>query len=44
VDMESPDMPTIKYDTPRKNSALLNNKYKSHNKMNSVSISGIFAK
>jgi hypothetical protein len=44
VDMESPDMPTIRYDTPRKNSAFLNNKYKSHNKMNSVSISGIFAK
>ncbi len=35
--MESPEMPTIKYDTPRKHSPLLKTKAKSHNKANSVS-------
>ncbi|KAE8449723.1 hypothetical protein EG329_007498 [Mollisiaceae sp. DMI_Dod_QoI] len=33
--MESPEMPTIKYDTPRKHSPLLKTKAKSHNKANS---------
>lgn len=37
VEMESPEMPTIKYDTPRKHSPLVKTKTKSHNKVNSVS-------
>ena len=39
VDMESPEMPTIKYDTPRaKDSPVLRTKFnKNHNKVNSVS-------
>ena len=39
VEMDSPEMPTIKYDTPRvKNSAMLKTKInKNHNKANSVS-------
>jgi hypothetical protein len=38
---ELPEMPTIKYDTSRKNSSMLKtNKNKSHNKANSVSLSG----
>jgi hypothetical protein len=41
VDMESPEMPTIRYDTPRgKNSHILKTKFnKNHNKVNSVSYS-----
>ncbi|KUJ09195.1 uncharacterized protein LY89DRAFT_598700 [Mollisia scopiformis] len=35
VEMESPEMPTIKYDTPRKHSPLLKTKTKNHNKANS---------
>jgi hypothetical protein len=39
VDMESPEMPTIKYDTPRgKSSPMLKTKFnKNHNKVSSVS-------
>jgi hypothetical protein len=37
VDMESPEMPAIKYDTPRRNSPMLKTKLKNHNKANSVS-------
>lgn len=37
AEMESPEMQTIKYDTPRKHSPLLKTKTKSHNKANSVS-------
>jgi hypothetical protein len=36
VEMESPEMPTIKYDTPKKNSPMLKTKFKNHNKANSV--------
>ena len=40
VDMESPEMPTIKYDTPRKKSPILKTKFnRNHSKGNSVSIS-----
>ncbi|KAF8857551.1 hypothetical protein BDZ45DRAFT_428120 [Acephala macrosclerotiorum] len=35
TEMESPEMPTIKYDTPRKHSPLLKTKTKNHNKANS---------
>jgi hypothetical protein len=35
--VESPEMPTIKYDTPKKNSPILKTKLKNHNKANSVS-------
>jgi hypothetical protein len=38
VDMESPEMPTIKYDTPRKSSPKMNMKYGHHMKGNSVCI------
>jgi hypothetical protein len=46
VDMESPEMPTIKYDTPRgKTSPMLKTKFnKNHNKANSVSYRPIFCK
>jgi hypothetical protein len=37
LEMESPEMPTIKYDTPMKSSPALKNKMKNHNKANSVS-------
>jgi len=38
VEMDSPEMPTIKYDnTPRKKSPMLKTKFKNHNKANSVS-------
>jgi hypothetical protein len=37
VDMESPEMPAIKYDTSRRNSPMLKTKLKNHNKANSVS-------
>lgn len=37
VEMESPEMPTIKYDTPRKNNPMIKTKFKGHNKANSVS-------
>jgi hypothetical protein len=36
VEMESPEMPTIKYDTPKNNSPMLRTKIKNHNKANSV--------
>jgi hypothetical protein len=39
VEMESPEMPTIKYDTPKNNSPMLRTKIKNHNKANSVSYS-----
>ncbi|KAF4633255.1 hypothetical protein G7Y89_g4860 [Cudoniella acicularis] len=35
VDMDSPEMPTIKRDTPRKTSPMLKTKLKNHNKANS---------
>jgi len=35
VEMESPEMPTIKYDTPRKNNPMIKTKFRSHNKANS---------
>ena len=37
VGMDSPEMPMIKYDTPKQNSAMLKTKFKNHNKANSVS-------
>lgn len=37
VEMESPEMPSIKYDTPRKGNTVLKTKFKNHNKANSVS-------
>ena len=37
VDMESPEMPTIKYDTHRKN-PVVKTKFRTHNKGNSVSL------
>jgi hypothetical protein len=37
VEMDSPEMPTIKYDTPKQNPAMLKTKFKNHNKANSVS-------
>jgi len=37
VGMDSPEMPTIKYNTPKQNSAMLKTKLKNHNKANSVS-------
>jgi hypothetical protein len=36
VDMESPEMPTIKYDTPRKSSPKVKTKFGHHAKVNSV--------
>jgi hypothetical protein len=36
VDMESPEMPTIKYDTPRKCSPKIRTKFRHHAKVNSV--------
>jgi len=42
VEMESPEMPMIKYDTPKKNSPILKTKFKNHHKANSVSFSPIF--
>jgi hypothetical protein len=41
VDMESPEMPTIKHDTPRKNNPAVKTKFKNHNKANSVSLDGM---
>jgi hypothetical protein len=41
VDIDSPEMPTIKYDTPRKTSPMLKAKFKNRNKRNSVSLIGI---
>jgi hypothetical protein len=38
VEMESPEMPTIKHDTPMKSSQALKNKMKNHNKANSVKL------
>jgi len=35
--MESPEMPTIQYDTPRRNPPMVKTKFKQHNKANSVS-------
>jgi hypothetical protein len=35
--VDSPEMPTIKYDTPKQNSAMLKTKFKNHKKANSVS-------
>lgn len=37
IDMESPEMPTIKYDTPRKISPKSKTKYRAHSKAHSVS-------
>lgn len=37
MEMESPEMPTIKQDTPRKISPMVRKKFRSHNKSNSVS-------
>jgi hypothetical protein len=37
VNMESPEMPTIKYDAPRKNNPGVKTKLRNHNKVNSVS-------
>jgi hypothetical protein len=37
VEMESPEMPTIKYEAPRRNNPILKTKFKAHNKANSVS-------
>jgi hypothetical protein len=37
VEMDSPEMPMIKYDTPKKNSLVSKAKSKNHNKANSVS-------
>ena len=39
VDMESPEMPTIKYDTPRKSSPKVKTKFGHRAKVNSVCIS-----
>jgi hypothetical protein len=36
MDMESPSMPAIKYDTPRKSSPMVKTKFRSHNKSHSV--------
>lgn len=36
VDMESPEMPTIKHDFPRKHNPVVKSKFKNHNKANSV--------
>ena len=36
VDMDSPEMPTIKYDTPRMNGPMSKSKFINHNKANSV--------
>lgn len=38
ADMESPEMPTIKYDTPRRHSPKIRTKPGHHAKMNSVRI------
>jgi hypothetical protein len=38
VEMNSPEMPMIKQDTPMKKSSILRNKPKSHNKINSVGL------
>ncbi|KAJ8061804.1 hypothetical protein OCU04_009597 [Sclerotinia nivalis] len=35
MDMESPEMPTIKHDTPRKISPIVRKKFRNHNKSNS---------
>lgn len=37
MDMESPQMPTIKHDTPRKISPMVRSKFRNHNKSDSVS-------
>jgi hypothetical protein len=36
VDMDSPEMPTIKYDTQKRKSPMSKTKFKHHNKANSV--------
>jgi len=41
VEMDSPEMPMIKYDTPRRNSPMIKTKFKNHSKANSVSSSEI---
>ena len=36
--VDSPEMPIIKHDTPRRHSPMLKSKFKSHDKRNSVSL------